>query len=74
MNSEAHEDTPDQNPWTITVPDCVVCDDLGCEWCHQAPEPWPMDVFEHLGLMDLQRLILDAKSALYRKQREAWGS
>lgn len=66
------EDTPDVNSWTISVPDCVVCDDRGCEFCAKAPEPWPSEAFKSFGTVDLQTLILAAQKELYRKERASW--
>lgn len=49
------------------IPDCVVCDDVGCEFCAAVPEPWPAETFSNLGTRDLEQLIADACRELSRR-------
>ena len=49
------------------IPDCVVCDDLGCEFCGAVPEPWPAETFDLMGVEDLRQLVRDIDEELERR-------
>jgi hypothetical protein len=51
----------------MTIPECVVCDDLGCEFCGAVPEPWPAETFTMLGVVDLEQLARDIDEELARR-------
>ena len=53
---------------SISLPDCVVCDDRGCEWCGKVPEPWPAETFTLLGVTDLEQLVRDIDEELERRR------
>ena len=52
-----------------SVPECVVCDDLGCMYCQKVPEvePWPAETFTLLGVADLEQLVRDIDEELERR-------
>lgn len=49
------------------LPDCVVCDDVGCEFCGAVPEPWPAETFTLFGVTDLEQLARDVDEELERR-------
>ena len=58
---------------SVTIPECVVCEDIGCEYCRAVPEPWPAETFVNLGTCDLEQLIDGACRELAQRIRNATG-
>lgn len=53
------EDTPDVNPWTISVPDCVVCDDKGCSHCPNVDKCRRVPLFDKAGNLTSTAIVSD---------------
>lgn len=51
----------------FVVADCVVCSDVGCEFCGQQPVPFPTETWSVFSVTDLEQLARDVQTELERR-------
>lgn len=52
----------------FVLPDCVVCDDVGCPHCGAVPEPYPTETWAAFSITDLEQLASDVQAELARRR------